>query len=495
MNEAPNEPKPLGQSLSELAAEQPDAPAITCEGRTITRRELDLRSNRLARAYAALGVRQGDLVSILVPNSIEWYEAAIATWKLGAIPQPLSPRLPARERDQVLALAPRALVVGVPPGETVAAPSVPLGFEPDASVSAEPLPPAVSPSYKAPTSGGSTGVPKLIVAGQSSLLPREAGKAFLLEEGDIQLITGPLYHSTPLTLSPLGLLLGHHLVVMPRFDAAEALRLIREHRVTFLATVPTMLQRMLHVIESDPDAADFSSVRVLWHMGAPCPPWLKERWIDLVGGEHIWELYGGTELQALTFINGTEWLAHKGSVGRVVSGEMRVLDEDGNECAPGEVGEIYLRPTPGSPKTYRYIGATPRSIGDWESLGDMGHFDTDGYLYLSDRRTDMILIGGRNVYPAEVEAALLEHPAVASCAVVGLPHDDLGQVPHAVVEARAAVTEDELVRHLMERLVSYKVPRTFDFVDEPLRDDAGKVRRSHVREQAIARRGLQSVPT
>src|SRR5438552_3298639 len=132
---------------------------------------------------------------------------------------------------------------------------------------------------------------------------------------------------------------------------------------------------MLEVIDADPDAADFSSVRVLWHKAAPCPIWLKERWIELVGPDRIWELCGGTELQALTFINGTEWLTKKGSVGKVVAGEMKVFDEEGNECPPGEVGEIYLRPTPGSPPTYRYIGATPRSIGDWDSLGDMGHFD------------------------------------------------------------------------------------------------------------------------
>jgi bile acid-coenzyme A ligase len=279
---------------------------------------------------------------------------------------------------------------------------------------------------------------------------------------------------------------------MPKFDPGEALRLIREHQITFAITVPTMLQRMLTVIEDDPAAADLASLRVLWHMAAPCPAWLKDRWIDLVGADRLWELYGGTEMQALTFINGTEWLAHRGSVGKVVSGEMKVLDGNNEECPPGEEGEIYLRPAPGSPPTYHYIGATARTVGDWESLGDLGHFDADGYLYLSDRRTDMVLIGGRNVYPAEVEAALLEHPAVESCVVVGLPHEDLGQVPHAVVQAHAGVTDDELHKFLRGRLVSYKVPHTFDFVDEPLRDDAGKVRRSLIRDEAMARRGAST---
>jgi len=489
------EPTPIGQTISELAREAPDAPVVTFEGRTTTRRELEERSNRLARAYAELGVRQGDLVSIMLPNGTEWYEAAIAVWKLGAIPQPISPHLPAVERERVLAVAARALVVGVTDGADVGCPTVPPGFEPDEALSSEPLPPAVSPSYKAPTSGGSTGVPKLILAGASSALPRETGKAFFLEEGDTQLVPGPLYHTTYMTLSAMGLLLGHHLVVMRKFDAQEALRLIRDHGVTIFSAVPTMLQRMLDVIDRDPDAADLSSLRVLWHMGAPCPVWLKERWLQLLPPERVWELYGGTEMQALTFISGADWLSHKGSVGKVFTGEMRILDEEGNECPPGVVGEIFMRPKPGSPPTYRYIGATPRAIGDWESLGDMGCFDDDGYLYLSDRRTDMILVGGRNVYPAEVEAALLEHPAVDTCVVVGLPHEDLGSVPHAVVEAKEPVSDEELVHHLMERLVSYKVPRTFDFVDEPLRNDAGKVRRSRVREEAMARRGIATPVT
>ena len=149
----------------------------------------------------------------------------------------------------------------------------------------------------------------------------------------------------------------------------------------------------------------------------------------MLGPEAVWELYGGTELQALTFISGDQWLTHPGSVGVVVAGEMKVLDDDGNECPPGVSGEIYMRPAPGSAPTYRYIGSTAKSRDGWDSLGDLGYFDADGFLYLNDRRVDMFTVGGRNVYPAEIESALCAHPAVLSCLVVGVPDDDLGQVP------------------------------------------------------------------
>ena len=228
----------------------------------------------------------------------------------------------------------------------------------------------------------------------------------------------------------------HHLVVMSRFDPHQFLRLITDHRVTFLTTVPTIMQRALPVYHADPGSYDLSSIRRFWHMGAPCPPAIKQAWIDLLGPEVVWELYGGTELQALTFISGDQWLTHRGSVGVVVAGEMQVLDDDGNPCPPGVVGEIYMRPGPGSAPTYRYVGATAKSRDGWDSLGDLGYFDADGFLYLSDRRVDMFTVGGRNVYPAEIENALSAHPDVLSCLVVGVPDPnsgDLGQVPYALV--------------------------------------------------------------
>ena len=247
------------------------------------------------------------------------------------------------------------------------------------------------------------------------------------------------------------------------------------------------MQRLLPVHRADPAAYDLSSIRRFWHLGAPCPPVIKRAWIDLLGPEVIWELYGGTELQALTFISGGQYLTHPGSVGTVVAGEMKVFDDDGNECAPGVVGEIYMRPSPGSAPTYRYIGATAKSRDGWDSLGDLGYFDEDGFLYLNDRRVDMFTVGGRNVYPAEIEAALSAHLNVLSCLVVGIPDEDLGQVPHAIVQADG-LDEAAVIAFLKDRIEGYKLPRTVEFTDTPLRDDAGKARRSAVRDQVIARR-------
>ncbi|OBF28332.1 AMP-dependent synthetase [Mycobacterium sp. ACS1612] len=482
---------PIGAEFSRLAALAPYEPAVTAGGRTLTRGELDKATNRLARAYAELGVRQGDYVTIVLPNSIEWIQAALAAWKLGAVPQPLSARLPDAELEGLLDLKPRALIVGRDDPRGVI-PSVPGDFTGDPDLSDAPLPEAVSPAWKALGSGGSTGRPKLIEAGGDSRFPGAlAGYGMGAAEGDTQLIAVPLSHNTGMTTASIGLLMRHHLVLMPRFDAAEFLRLIAEHRVSFMVVVPTIMQRLLAVYRADPDAYDLSSVRRLWHVGAACPPAVKEAWIDILGPEAVWELYGGTELQALTFISGTQWLEHRGSVGVVVAGEMKVLDDDGNECPPGVVGEIYMRPAPGSAPTYRYVGATARSREGWDSLGDLGYFDADGFLYLNDRRVDMFTVGGRNVYPAEIESALSAHPKILSCLVVGVPHEDLGQVPYAIVEADG-LDETDVIGFLSERIASYKVPTAVEFSDTPLRDDAGKARRSAVRDQIIARRQVQA---
>jgi bile acid-coenzyme A ligase len=486
----PEDVPPIGTQVSRLAAEHPDTPAVTHDGRTLTRGQLDSITNRLARAYAERGVHQGDYVSIALPNSIEWVQAVVATWKLGAVPQPLSARLPDVEYGHLLDLRDRALLVGRPdPRGRVA--SVPGDFQPDDFSDAS-LPESVSPSLKSMASGGSTGRPKLIEAGGDS---RFQGAAVASMMGnlptDTQLVSVPLSHNTGFTSATIALATGQHLVLMSRFEPELFLHLITEHRVNYLATVPTIMQRLLPVYRADPDRFDLSSLRRWWHLAAPCPPAVKQSWIDILGPDVVWELYGGTELQALTFISGTEWLEHRGSVGRVVSGEMKVLDDDGNQCPPGVVGEIYMRPRPGSRPTYRYIGSTatsrPDPTGSWDSLGDLGWFDADGYLYLADRRVDMFTVGGRNVYPAKIENALAEHPAVLSCLVVGVPHADLGQVPHALVHSRTTLAEATVTSFIAERLAEYKVPRGVEFVDTPLRDDAGKARRSAIRDEVIAR--------
>ncbi|QGG96354.1 AMP-binding protein [Actinomarinicola tropica] len=472
---------PIGTAVGWLAARHPDRPAITHEDRTVTWQELDRATNRLARAYEAMGVGQDDLVTIGLPNGIEFYEACIATWKLGATPQPVSARLPFREREAIVELVDPPIVVGVEPGAHGSRRCLPPGFSPDPALADGPLPERTASALKAPTSGGSTGRPKIIVSGAAGVTDPEQPRPFGQGLGGVQLVPGPLYHNAPFMFSMNGLFTGAHLIVMTRFDAAECLRLVEEHRVTWMLLVPTMMHRIWRLPEDVRTGRDVSSLEGILHLGAPCPPWLKREWIGWLGPERVWELYAGTEAQGVTIISGQEWLDHPGSVGRPAPCSMKICDDDGHELPPGEVGELWMRIDPDRPRTYRYIGAEARSRDGWESLGDMGAIDEDGYLYLADRMKDMILTGGSNVYPAEVEAALDEHPAVSSCAVIGLPDEDLGNVVHAVVHLDPSAPEpsdDDLRAFLAERLVRYKIPRSFERVDVPVRDDAGKVRRS-----------------
>ncbi|HYD10799.1 MAG TPA: AMP-binding protein [Acidimicrobiales bacterium] len=467
---------PIGAAIRWLAERDPGRPSITqvpvpgaeIEQRTITRVELELHTNKLARTYEALGVKEGDLVTIGLPNGIAFYEAAIATWKLGAIPQPVSYRLPDRELQEIVELATPSLVVMK---EIVA--------DPDASD--EPLlPDRTSPSQKAPTSGGSTGRPKIILSGTPGVTDPETvglGGMFGAQLDGVQLVPGPLYHNGPFVFSTGGLFVGQHLVVMPKFDAASMLRYIDEFGVDFAMLVPTMMTRALKLPDSERQRWSLASLRGILHLAAPCPPATKEAWIDWIGADKVWELYAGTEAQGVTIVSGVEWAAHRGTIGKPADGTMKVLSPEGVEVPRGEVGEIWMKPP--DAKTYSYIGAEARVNAEgWESLGDMGWMDDDGYLYIADRRTDLILAGGANIYPAEVEAALDEHPLVSSCAVIGLPDEDLGQRVHALVHLLGDVSDDELRAFLGERLARYKVPRSFERTDGPVRDDAGKVRRS-----------------
>ncbi|MGD8478030.1 MAG: AMP-binding protein, partial [Burkholderiales bacterium] len=468
----------IGRIIGSLAEQQPDQPAITCEKQTVTWLELEKRTNRLARAYQQLGVKQDDLVTIALPNGIEFYESAIAVWKLGATPHPISARLPQLERETLVDLADAKLVVGVAPGSLGARVTLPPGFDPDPSLSDTPLPDRTARYWKASCSGGSTGRPKIIVSKEQGAFDMEAEEEFAqILPRRVHLVPGPLYHNAPFLFSMFALFMGNHLVVLERFDAVHTLECIERYRVDYVVLVPTMMHRIWRLDANMRERHDLSSLRIVLHMAAPCPRWLKQLWLDWLGPERIHELYGGTEAQSATWITGTEWLAHTGSVGKAMLGQVKVVDENGDELPPGAVGEIYLMPEAGPGTTYHYIGAEPRSMDGWESLGDMGWMDADGYLYLADRKSDMILRGGANIYPAEVEAAIDSHPKVRSSVVIGVPDEDLGQRVHAIVDAPEGVTDNELLLHLSERIARYKIPESFEHVSEPLRDDAGKVRR------------------
>ncbi|MGE4607329.1 MAG: AMP-binding protein [Myxococcota bacterium] len=474
-------------SAMRLYAERnPEHIAIWFGEQQRTRGELELRANRLARAYQRLGVVADDLVTIALPNGIEFLEACLAIWKLGATPQPVSSRLPEVERRAIVDLANPRLLIGAEPGTYGDHSCIAAGFEPDAGLSHAPLPDCVSQCARAMTSGGSTGRPKVILdTSPGTCNPDVAANGMQIE--GTTLVPGPLYHAGPFITCWQALLSGGTAVVCDKFDAQTSLSLIERHRVDWVLFVPTMMQRIWRLPDEIRTRFDVSSLRCVMCTGAPSPDWLKRAWIDWLGSDRIFEAYGGSERIAGTLISGTEWLAHPGSVGKP-TGDRRVLilGPDGNPRPAGEIGEVFMMPPGGQGSTYRYLGAESTATADgWESLGDLGYLDEAGYLYLVDRKTDMIVTGGANVYPAEVEAALDAHPKVRSSAVVGLPDEDLGQRIHAIFEALEALTDTELREHLADRLARYKIPRSFERVSEPLRDDAGKLRRSALRDARV----------
>lgn len=477
----------LSRIVAYWATRKPASAAVSHELRSLNWSELEAHTNRLARGYADLGVKQDDFVCVALPNGIEFVAAVFATWKLGAIPQPIPPRSTEHERAQLLALARPRLLLGFdqPVGGV---PALPQGFAPSPAWSDEPLPERTARSIRAMTSGGSTGRPKLIVSMRPAAWDPDTKPPGFCDQGTV-LIPGPLYHQGPFTWGLTGMFQGAHFVVTSRFEPERTLALIEQHRVDTICVVPTMMQRIWNLPENVRNRYDLSSMQNFWHLGAPCAPWLKRAFIDWLGPQKIWELYGGTESLGTTTIRGDEWLLHPGSVGKPADTcEMKIVSESGMTLPAGQSGEIYIRPKSGPGTTYRYVGAEAKTLGDgWESLGDIGYFDADGYLYIQDRLTDMILCGGANIYPAEIEAAIDACPGVRSSAVIGLPDEDLGNRVHAIVDAPGgALTKETLLAHLSKLLARPKIPRSVEFVEQLLRDDAGKVQRAALRKARLA---------
>src|SRR5437762_360262 len=464
--------------------------AISHGADTLTWEQLERGANRRARAFAAKGVKPGDIVAIELPNSNLFFETTFAVWKCGATPTSLSWRLPRGEAAAVLEILQPALVVG---GEADwnATNRLPADFVP-AGFSDESINNPVARYWKAMTSGGATGRPKMILDHQAAVLETTAEASLGISLGVSLLYPGPLYHNAPFLLSHLVLFAGGRVTGMVKFDAEEALRLIEANKVQWVNFVPTRMDRTWALPEDGRNRYDLSSLQIVFHMAAPMPPWLKEKWIEWLGPEKIYELYGGTERQGACVISGVEWLAHKGSVGKIgETAKLRIIGEDGNDVPPGETGEIYFLPNDGAGSTYHYLGAQPKRRADgWESLGDIGRLDAEGYLYLGDRLADMILRGGANIYPAEVEAAVSAHPDVRSCVVVGLPDPEFGQRIHAVLELDetidAQAIADGMWDFLSDRLSRYKHPESFEMVRIAPRDDSGKVRRTLLRDERAA---------
>jgi long-chain acyl-CoA synthetase len=296
----------------------------------------------------------------------------------------------------------------------------------------------------------------------------------------VHLLAGPLYHTGPASYAQVHLLIGATVVMMERFDAPECLRLIDRHRVTNSFMVPTHFARILMLDEVERRGFDLSSLRLVLHSAAPCPPHVKRGIMRVFPPGVVTEFYGASECGA-SRISAEEWERKPGSVGRPWPGhEVRILDEEGRPCRTGEIGLIYVR---GPRMDFRYRGAEDKTRSAFRdgffTAGDLGWLDADGYLFIADRRTDLIITGGANVYPAEVEAVLMAHPEVADAAVVGIPDEEMGQSVLAVVELRpgATATAGDLIAFCRRDLAHYKCPRRVELVDRLPREPQGKVRR------------------
>jgi long-chain acyl-CoA synthetase len=491
-----------------LAQTIPDRPAVVMasSGRTLTYRDLDDASNRGAQLFRSLGLRTGDHVSIHLENHPLFFPVVWAAQRSGLVYTTISSRLTAPEVEYIardcgskLHITSRAL------GDVAAALEKPLGdlrarFMIDATISGyESWEDAIAAQPGTPIpdevegvdmlySSGTTGQPKGVrVRAEGKPIGTAPGLLLLLrglyglrEQEEIYLSPAPLYHAAPLRFNLAVQRLGGTCVVMESFDAVAALQLIERHAVTSSQWVPSMFVRMLKLPEEERTRFDLSSLRVAIHAAAPCPIPVKEQMIRW-WGPVLYEYYAGTEGNGFTSIDSEEWLGHKGSVGRPLLGKLKILDEDGRELPPGEPGGVYF--ADGSPFEYHNAPektAESRSSDGWTTLGDIGYVDEEGFLYLTDRKANMIISGGVNIYPQETENTLITHPKVADVAVFGVPNEDFGEEVKAVVQPAdmadaGPALEQELIAWCQERISKLKCPRSVDFEEELPRHPTGKL--------------------
>ena len=494
--------------------------------RRLDQRDLEHRAARAATGFAGLGVGQGDAVAWMLRNDFPVFEVTAGAGRLGAYSVPvnwhftgaelahlladseakvlvLHADLYARVRDGVASLPrPPAVLVVDTPAEIAAA----YRLDPEACDVGEgatrwepwlaghevrtrpPLPAPSSMMYTSGTTGRPKGVRREPWDPEQRALSSRVNACFMgFTPGMRTVITAPLYHAAPNTHA-MGAVAaeGSTVVLQPRFDAEGLLELIERHAITSLFMVPVMFVRLLRLPEPVRRRYDVSSLRHVVHAGAPCSIEVKRAMIEW-WGPILYEYYGSTEASAVTACDSAEWLARPGTVGRPVqNARLRILAPDGRELPPGEAGEIYCRRTDLPQFTYHRDPEKRRAI-EKDGLitnGDVGYLDEDGYLFLCDRASDMVISGGVNIYPSEIEAVLLRHPGVRDCAAFGIPDDEYGEALAAFVQPvpGAAPTEDELRTHLKSHLAGYKVPRVIELRDELPREDTGKIFKRKLRE-------------
>ena len=475
----------ISRAFTVLADRDPDRLAVDDGHTRLTRADLEGRANALARRFRELGVTTDAFVTVAGDNRTATVVATVAAWKAGATPQPLSPWLPAAEQEAILRLVDPALVVSDEP--MVGRRWLPLSAgdtEPPVHEAAPP-PDRAAACWKAPTSSGSTGRPKIVLAAASAHVDPDAPVAEFVPHRATQLVAGPLAHAAPFVYAFRGLMTGHSLVLLPRFDENAWLDAIGRHRITWGMLVPAMMARIGALGPDRLARTDVSTLESVLHIGAHCPDHVKRAWIGWLGAHRIVEVYSGTESSGLTMVRGDDWLAHPGTVGRPTGGTaVRVVRPDGTGTPPGQIGRIEM--TRPGPAPYRYLGDRPPPADTWHTLGDCGWLDDDGFLFLAGRVDDRIVSDGREIWPAAVESALERHPDVRSCLVVGRPDAVRGQAIHAVVDVGdSAATAPALAEWAATVLPPEHRPHQWTVVHEPLRGDTGKVRRREWQRRLI----------
>jgi long-chain acyl-CoA synthetase len=510
------------------AARTPDKPAfiMAATGQVVTYAELDARSNQLAQLFAARGLRFGDHVALCLENSPRFLEVTWAAQRSGLVYTALNYHLTPEEVAYIVAdCDARAFITSAAQAATASAlrsrlpESVQIRLAMDGDLPGfERYEPALAQHPSTPLaeelegaamlySSGTTGRPKGVAFVQPRLalgtpLPIVEGFARLygFTPDTVYLSPAPLYHAAPMHFCMTVLRFGGTLVVMDRFDAQEALALIERYRVTHSQWVPTMFIRMLKLPDADRRRHDLSSHRVAIHAAAPCPVPVKEQMIEW-WGPIIYEYYSATEGLGATAVTSPEWLAHKGSVGRPLNCTVHILDEEGRELPVGEAGRIFFESTSATPFSYHNDPektARARNAQGWGTVGDIGYLDAEGYLYLTDRKDFMIVSGGVNIYPQEIENLLVTHAKVVDAAVFGVPNDEMGEEVKAVVqpcdigEAGPELAE-ELQAFCRQHLARYKCPRSIDFSAELPRAPTGKLYKRLLREKYWAGRKTRIV--
>ncbi|WP_420637682.1 AMP-binding protein [Candidatus Poriferisocius sp.] len=506
------------------ACTTPDKAAqiMAATGEVTTYRGLDEAVNRLARLLHERGLREGDHLCILAENHRRYFEVYWAAMTSGlyltAVNRYLSPAEAAYVVNDSGSVA---LITTAAMADTAAELSslidgCPHRLMMDGVIDGyESYEEAVAPLSAAPRprlpkgevmlySSGTTGRPKGILRPLTGLNVDDAGLSGIgmlanlllgMDENSVYLTPAPLYHSAPLIWSAGVHELGGTLVIMDRFDAQGFLDCVERYGVTDTQVVPTMFIRMLKLSDEVRGRYDVSSLKMAVHAAAPCPVEVKEKMIEW-WGPIIHEYYAATEANGVCFISSPDWLEHRGSVGKAISGILHICDDDGAELGPGEAGLVYFEQ---EAATFEYHGAPEKTADSrhpdhpgWTTVGDVGYVDDEGYLYLTDRATFMIISGGVNIYPQEIESCFALHPKVADVAVFGLPDEEMGEYVHAVVQPEAGVdATDELAQELRayvrEHLAGYKVPRVVDFRAELPRLPTGKLYKKPLRQEYLDR--------